>query len=123
MARSNPPGRLVGKSATLVIHGAMPDHTNGTPPDHPTTAVTQFEISHVRPGIRYAGKREGFPTFSSHDRSVTIYFTPAEDPVAHCLTAVPGEPRYYTIERDGEVLYDSRSDIAHGIAAEGGDCN
>jgi hypothetical protein len=43
--------------------------------------------------------------------SVSVWFQQPRERKHKGITVAPDDHRYFTIERDGEVLYDSRSDV------------
>ena len=80
------------RDTVLISHDAVfGDHTH---------AVSRFKISEVKPFAHYA-------------QSVSIFWmTPKARKRWRTITVVPNNTLFYTIQREEDVLYDSRSDIS-----------
>jgi hypothetical protein len=82
---------IKGQDAVIIAHNAIfGDHRR---------PVGEFHVSDVKP-------------FAQYDRSVYICWrSPTARTRWTAIAVVPNDMLFYTIERYGDVLYDSRSDI------------
>ncbi len=62
------------------------------------TPVREYTVSEVKPHAQY-------------DRSVSILYTKPGKRLSERVTVTPDNGRYQTIEKGGQVIYDSRTDV------------
>lgn len=85
-----------GDKATIIQHCAMFGNLK--------TEVRKFDVGEVKP-------------HAQHKKSVYVSFIKPRERRSYYYLMVPDNVRYITIERDGKVLYDSRTDVPCDMAA------
>lgn len=95
-----------GENATIIQHNSVVpgmisnDTAKLNSEDFGTykTPVRRYKVSELKP-------------YAQHEKAVSVGFTRPRKRTWEAITIVPNGLGYCTIERDGEVLYDSRDDI------------
>jgi hypothetical protein len=89
------PVRLQGDKATIIQHSSAFGILR--------TEVRKFEVYEPRP-------------YAQHPVSVSVSFAKPRERKIYGYRMVEDGERYLTIERDGQVLYDSRTDVPIDMA-------